>query len=245
LNARFQLWLFRLFGREITVPLSNCVHFCGYRYGRGEFNPYENYAIARVRGASEEQARGQFVDFLLFYRPRHFGEALGVELQRRYPLWFYPWSRSVINPANAWCKEPNDCPDILTHFSERGISSRGLAAEYGWLEGSLRSIREHGFQPGRFRSIVQARRFVRADGSAAYLLLDGNHRVSALSALGYTKVPLQYLPAATLYETALPVWRQVRRNLYSADDAARVFSVYFDGNRRSRTTGEPSRIVSA
>jgi hypothetical protein len=221
------------------------VHYCGYRYGHGEFNPYENYATARVQGSSENQARGQFADSLLYYRPRHFGEALGIELQRRYPLWFYPWSRqTLVNPTNGWCKEPDDCPDILTHFSERGISSRWLAAEYGWLEGSLCSIRQHGFQPDRFGSIIQARRFLRTDGSAAYLLLDGNHRVSALSALGYTTVPVRYVPVVTVREAALLRWYQVRRGLYSTDDAARVFSVYFDGNRRSRTTCEPATIVS-
>lgn len=243
MNPRFQFWLFRLAGREVRVPLSACVHFCGYRYGRGEFNPYENYVTARVQGASEAEARERFVQFLLHYRPRHFGEALGLDLRRRYPLWLYPWSRRSV--PDGWCAEPADCPDILTHFSERGISSRGLTAEYRWLEGSLRSIRENGYRPDRFRSIIRARRLVRVDGCAAYLLLDGNHRVSALSALGYKEASVRYLPVATVRGAAVSRWPQVRNGTYTELDAARVFAVYFDGNQCSRTTDVPSSIVPA
>ena len=243
MNSRLQFWLFRLLGREARVPLSACVHFCGYRYGRAEFNPYENYVTARVQGASEAEARERLVQFLLYYRPRHFGEALGLDLRRRYPLWYYPWSwRSV---PDGWRAEPDDCPDILTHFSERGISARGLAAECQWLEDSLRSIRANGYRPDRFRSTIRARRLVREDGCVAYLLLDGNHRVSALSALGYKEACVRYLPVATVRAAAAARWPQVRNGTYIETDAACVFAVYFDGNRCSRTTDAPSSIVPA
>jgi hypothetical protein len=243
MSGRMHQILLRCFGREERVPISASVHFCAFRYGCGDYNPYETYATALARGDPVGPARARFVEFLRHYRPAHFGEALGVQTQRMYPLWFYPWSRRA-GPVDAgWLDGPDDCPDILTHFSQRGVARRRIDQEFAWLERALASIREYGFQPQRFRSRIIARRLMRQDGCSAWLLLDGNHRVAALSALGHTHVTLKHLPGATVREARLARWQQVRRAAYEAADAKTIFQAYFNGNQRPRTTDLAAPIL--
>lgn len=242
MGGRWHTLAFRWLAREETVPIADCVHYCGFRYGRGEYNPYETYLHMTVGPEGPDRARDRFYEFLQHYRPADFGAALGLHLNRRYPLWLYPWSRRA--PARSgWQEDPDDFPDILTHFSPKGILRRRAEEELGWLNRALTSIRANGYQPAKFGSAIEARRFVRRDGRTAWLLHDGNHRVSALSALGVERVSVRYLPLATVREMDLPRWTQVKNGVYEADDAAKVFGVYFDGNLSPRTTDQSAPFL--
>ncbi len=232
---------FRWLAREETVATRQCVHFCGFRYSRGELNPYETYARALARNEPVAQARTAFVEFLQHYRPRHFGEALGLDLQRNYPLWLYPWTRRSVQPG--WYDVPGDCPDVLTYFSELGISRRRIGLEFGWMENAFASIRQHGYQPARFRSVIRARKFLAEDGTAAYLILDGNHRLAVLAALGVERITLRHLPSATVRRSDLPRWPRVRDGTYLPEDASKVFAVYFTGNQRGSTQTPAARLI--
>lgn len=247
MSERINTWLQRLWSHwgvaAETVALGQCVHYCGFRYGRGEYNPYETYLHDLVRTGNVAAARARFVDFLQHYRPRNFAEALGVELNRPGALWFYPWVRHA--PPPAWCENPADCPDILTHFSARGIPRPRIEEEFGWLERALDSIRTHGYEPRKFRSSILARKLIREDGATAYLLQDGNHRLAALSALGRRDATVCCPPWLAVRESELLHWPQVRRGVYSADDARRVFRVHFQGNHRPRTTPFAAEILEA
>lgn len=182
------------------------------------------------------------MEFLQHYRPRHLGEALGLELTRAYPLWLFPWSRRTV--SGCWCATPEGCPDVLTHFSEAGINGRLVSQEFRWLDGAFDSISKHGFCPERFNSIVLARRLECIDGESVYLVLDGNHRISTLVALDLPSVPIRYLPCATVCERDVHDWPNVRNGVYTEEDARRVFRAYFEGSRAERTTNTPALVVS-
>lgn len=241
-GAALQWWM-RRFAPEAMVPVNACVHFCGFRYGGGAYHPYESYLRAVASGGKKAAAEAELIDFVRHYRPRNMGEALGVGLRRAYPLWLFPWSRR--NPPPAWRRTVEECPDILTHFVEDGVARPRLEAEFAWLDRALASISEHGFQPEKFRSPILARQLVNEAGEAAWLLLDGNHRVAALAARGEQRVRVRYLPLATVRETAVLRWPQVRRGVYAPEDARAVFRAYFAGNRSPRTVKTPAPIVEA
>lgn len=242
MKRRLREWLEPWLVRTETVPVASCVHFCGFRYGRQEFNPYENYATALASGADVRVARERFVEFLRHYRPRNFGEALGLELERSHELWDFPWAPS--RPAGAgWREAPDDVPDILTHFSAQGILRTRIDEEFSWLEQSLASIREHGYQPQRYDGDIEAWKLVATGGEARYLILDGNHRLSALAALGRHQVAVRFRWRMTVSEDRLPRWTRVAAGGYSAADARRVFRGYFTGNPRPRTTETPAPII--
>jgi hypothetical protein len=225
----------------LDVAIEDCVHFCGFRYGRGEYNAYETYLIELSRGSSVTSARRRFVDFLRHYRPRHLGEALGLALSREYPLWGYPWR--VGDPPPAWRKDPDECPDILTHFSPTGILSYRIDEEFVWLERALVRLRREGYRPSTQGRAVGTE--LRAKGGSTYLLTDGNHRVSALAALGMQRVLLaRALRTPVVCEDQVERWPGVRRGRYTVDDALRVFAAYRSGNHSYRTTEQPAPLLA-
>ena len=224
------------------AAIADCVHYCGFRYGRREYNPYETYLVELVSGIGVAKARRRLIEFLRHYRPRHFAEALGCELSREYPLWSYPWRRKPPQPA--WRERPDECPDILTHFSEQGIPSHRIDEEFMWLERALSRLKQDGYQP-ETQGYVVGIDLQGMDGRSAFLLRDGNHRVAALSALGNVQVRLRRswrVPAVR--EAEVERWPQVRAQVYTADDAQRVFQAYLRGNHRFVTSVDPAPLLA-
>lgn len=231
----------RVLARRVTVPIRACVHYGAFRYGCEEPHPYETYARRLVRDRDRAGARAWFVDFLQHYRPRNLGEALGVKLSTPHGLWHYPWEKRL--PAdNGWFDDPLGFPDIVTQYCAEGILWFRIEQEFFWLERSIYSIRRFDYRPEPANPI-SARQLVRADGATAYLVLDGNHRLSALVALGYTTVELSYFPHAAVREQDLADWPQVRNGTFTAEDAQAILGAYFTGNQNVRTTGTPAPLL--
>lgn len=232
-----------------TVPISECVHYCGFQYGRNQFNPYENYVISVARGEIQLIARSRFEDFLQHYRPKSLGESLGISLSRFYPLWAFPWDASDGSPRlsgidRGWMDSPADVPDIITHFSALGILRDRIEEEYGWLENAYYSIRDCGYQPGRFAGHIQVRKLVSSEHKCRYLVLDGNHRLSALVATGHTEVVVRYNTRQTVHGDERSRWPQVVDETFSLEDSEKIFDAYFAGNLRARTTVDAAPILS-
>lgn len=242
MNKLLQLKL-TLFGRRVRVPISRCVHFGAFRYGRGEEHPYETFArlLNEPQGAS--LAREWLVDFFRKYRPRDMGAALGVALRKPRRLWDFPW---VLKPMDidAWMADPLDLPDIVTHYSEAGVPWYRIEQEFYWLDGAYRSIASRGFRP-ELGGMIAALRMVRSNGEEAFLILDGNHRLSALSALGHTHVTLTHLQRSTVREDRIGKWPRVASGDYDEEDARAVFSAYFDGNAKWRVSDSPVSFIGA
>jgi hypothetical protein len=239
MNDRLKGVIFRWLGKAKVVPIAECVHFCAFRYGCGYVNPYEEYAKALVRREPLTSARQRFVAFLQHYRPRDFGSALGVRLSRNYALWQFPWERGARPEgvsASAWLSDPDDVPDIITHFSERGISRYRIDEEFLWAEKLFHSIEQRGFKTRAFERPVEVQEFAAVSGDRRYLILDGNHRVSALSARGEKEVKVYRTRLAPVCEAELADWPAVKGGSYSQDDARRLFQAYFIGNQCTRTT---------
>ena len=254
--ALINLWsLLRGIKRDhFQIPIDGCVHYCGFRYGHNEYNPLETYLCDVYNRVPITQARRKFIHFLLHYRPRHIGEALGLEnLSRNYPMWIYPWDvKDPRNTSRAWCHSPISCPDIITHFCESGILSLRIDEEFLLAERVLHSISENGYNPESRHVLkpqsmsytpVQTFELRRSDGRSAYLLLDGNHRVSALSALGRKFVMVEQASTNIAFEKECNDWYGVRKGFYTREDALRIFNAYFKGNTNYQSTSFPATII--
>jgi hypothetical protein len=231
---------------KLEIPINTCVHYAGFRYGCREFNPLEKSACDQHRGVPFLEVRRRFVDFLRYYRPNHLGEALGINLDTHYPLWAYPWrflSKEDRSPTFGWHKKPEEIEDIITHYSEYGIISYLIDQEFFWQERALSLIARNSYQPEKY-SYVKTLELRRVDQSFAHILIDGNHRVSALSALGYKSVVVLRDKSMIIMESDLEKWPEVKSGRMSLEDARAIFEVYFHGNHSWRTTKKPASIIA-
>jgi hypothetical protein len=132
----------------ISIPVKQCRHYCGFKYGSNSFNPYENYIIGLHKKKSVDKLRKDFEDFLMFYRPQNFGEVFNIEFSKDIPLWLYPWQGGCdFNPSNGWLEDINKVPDIITHFCKQGIKKSRIDEEYFWLEQAYYLMFKIGYQP--------------------------------------------------------------------------------------------------
>jgi len=175
------------------------------------------------------------------------GQAIGLKaLSRRYPLWVFPWNRFCSESFTlglGWSASPDEVPDILTHFCEKGILFKRVEEEFFWLERALASIRDNGYRPIEHLSYVTVLRLCRRDGTNAYLVLDGNHRLSAMSALGIGTVEVLQRSDQVTFESECEQWYGVKKSFFSIQDALAIFHAYFQGNWNFRTTKEPAPII--
>ncbi len=246
IQKRFRHLLTQGIGRQnaniVTVPINQCRHYCAFKYGSGSFNPYENYVVGLHKGTPLDKLRRRFEDFLMYYRPRNFGEVFGIELSRHVPLWVYPWQNDQsLDPNNGWLADLDEVPDIITHFCEQGIKRSRIEEEYYWLERAYTTISAHGYQP-HDASFAEA--FALKTGNErVYILTDGNHRVSALAALGHGEVMIKVTQTILWNGENHRQWPQVCLGTYSEQDASRLFKVYFVGVNGFRRANQPAKIL--
>lgn len=235
----------------IEVDINQCVHYCGFRYGCGEYHPYETYIVRLHHKEPLEKIRDEFLQFLKFYRPRDFGQLLGVDLSRQYPLWLYPWRSRLkywyakyrhTSAMSVWYASPDKIPDIITHFSSTGVPRRMIEKEYGWLHGAYESISVEGYKPEKY-GYPHAQLLHGYDGEIACLMLDGNHRVSALSALGYESLVVKYHKSKSIHIQHIDDWTGVKTGFYTKNDALKIFNAYFVGNADYFKSSNPAPIV--
>jgi hypothetical protein len=226
----------------VTVPIDRCRHYNGYKYGSSAFNPYENYIVGLHQKTDREALRQRFEDFLRYFRPRHFGELLQVPLANQVPMWVYPWdAQAVLRPNGGWFDAVEDLPDIITHFCEAGIQRSKIEGEYFWLERAYETIATMGYQPRRFSYITV--RELRREGESVFVVTDGNHRLSALTAFGHKDVVVARDDRETIDASGYATWPQVVSRLYSPAEAQVVFGAYFTGIDSFQRATTPARIL--
>jgi hypothetical protein len=218
-----------VFTRVRRIPIRDCVHYCGFQYGREAFNPYENYILGLARGEPVEQLRARFSDFILHYRPRDLAEALGTDTHCSIPLWLLPWkSWRKLQRINGWRQSPGQVVDILTEFSDRGVPHSLLQHEYAWLERAWKAIREQGYLPKQHSYINVFE--LQGIGESRFLVLDGNHRLSALAALGHNEVTAKQHRLSIARRDNARYWPLVLSRHIQHADALSIFDAYFTGN---------------
>lgn len=230
----------------IVVFINECVHYCGFRYGHDEYNPYETYINRLHYGVNNDLINYEFVEFLRYYRPYTLGEALGITLSKPYPLWTFPWNKFNITDFNllkGWYNDLEGPPDILTHYCTKGIPYSRINQEIVWLERAYKSIKAFGYSPKKFRNFITVKRLRNLNGKNSYLVLDGNHRLSALSALGHKHIICKCSQSDDVYEGDINNWFGIKNSLFSIEDAKCIFHAYFNGNNNYRTTDTPAKLI--
>lgn len=226
------------------VAIADCVHFCGFRYGRNDFNPYENYIMGLAAGEPVTQLRDRFVDFILHYRPSHMGEALGIETSKSIPLWWLPWKSwlKLLRPG-AWQESTAGVLDILTYFTPKGVEWHRIEEEFFWLERAFSVISNFGYQPECFGYIDVFE--LRGENVSRFMVVDGNHRLSALHALGQQRVKVRQRLFHRANRKHARLWPLVLSGHVPYRDALAIFDGYIAGNSLPHRAEVPATLLQS
>jgi hypothetical protein len=167
------------------------------------------------------------------------GDALDIDVDPWAP-WDFPWepsSPSSLTPI----EDPSENPDVVCHFCEAGVLASHVNREFAWLESAFASVSAHGYQPrsgGHIRCLVLV-----GDDRSSFIVLDGNHRISALHALGVDRVEVKVSRRATVRRDQVDRWPGVLNGSHSIADSLRVFDRYFDEVNRPWRCLNPARLI--
>ena len=203
------------------IDINLCYHYLGYRYGGYKNNLYEDFIVGLYQGKDIAQVKLQFINRIFGTRTFEFGEALKVNLRQKYPKWSFPWF-----PTNHASYSEHSNPDIVCHTSNAGILASHINREIKWLIAALENMKK-GYQPEEYGYITLLE--LRKKTMTHYIVLDGNHRISALHALGHTKVAVKILPKKVNYSYRY-FWKGVISRKFDLHDAEKIFNRYFYKN---------------
>ena len=205
-----------------AAAVERCYHFRGYRYGGFGNNPYEDYIVGLASGRDIQDLRHAFAQAMLRTAPRTMSEALGIDIDD-IPPWQFPWDPA---PRAAWqpIVDPALNPDIVCHACEAGVLASHINREFAWLEASFRSIKTDGYRPQAL-GYIRCLCFIAGEESS-YLVLDGNHRIAALHAIGVRNVSVKLAPRP-VRRAEVERWPRVKDRTYDKTSALRVFDRYF------------------
>lgn len=205
-----------------SIPIKDCRHFRGHRYGLFSNHIYEDYVYGLSKNTPIETLRLQFIKRLLGMRSDDFGKTLGIALINKYSNWDYPWNMYKTKLDFL----PSNNPDIVCHTSlSHKILMSHINREFKWLEKVYDSIKNQGYLPEKYEYITVLK--LASHQKNSFIVLDGNHRLSALSVLGETHVKMKVLSKMFLKEALSFLWFGLLFRNYTLADSKAVFSRYF------------------
>lgn len=110
------------------------------------------------------------------------------------------------------------------------------AKEFERLTGIYNSIRKYGYRSAAKSSEALNGYFLKEGEELRFVLLHGNHRVSALKALGYSKIKVVIRKGhpAVVNRKELRKWTYEKGGIYSQDLAEKLFDSLFYGSGREK-----------
>jgi len=139
------------------------------------------------------------------------------------PLFVYPWGTFRIGAK--WDKE------VLTSRFCGPSSFELIESEFDAIVALYEKIRIEGYQPWKHGNGFIGGVFLHAeDGQRRFIVLQGNHRMAVLAALGMEKVAVRTYPGylAHVKESDIKNWVHVVNGRCDVDVARSIFRMYFD-----------------
>ncbi len=178
-------------------------------------------------------------DVLFFHEPQR----ASAENRFRFYLGAYPWG-GLTEAASLVGGEPFGWYyDRLESRSTRDLWGYGktlwyqpndrytLECEWALTTKQFRGL-QHGYHPWLHLAMPTVTMLVRADGQRRAIMVDGHHRLSVLSYLGYNRVTVEVVHRVA--EADVDQWYYVKRGDCSRQHALEIFNAFFRLNGRER-----------
>jgi len=154
--------------------------------------------------------------------PLNTEHAMGFDVSEcNLPVFQYPWGGFRLNYLG-------DKSQVSSRFC--GPTADNLIqSEYKSTVSLYESIRSSGYKMLSKRSLIGGTFLINRFGERRFVVLQGNHRMSVLSSLGYKNVFVYTMTGYHdyIYESSVDQWRMVREGKCSRSQALRLFSSFF------------------
>lgn len=236
-------------GRVFDAEIKNCVHPQGFSYGVDGWHFLTAGLTEYVRTGSKEQAVAALQEMVKAIPLNNALEALNANLQGPSLL---RW-RSAAGSRNLvpWSiADPNEVSRRAARVRhEEGLIRPGTSVlesihDHEWkaknhierLVAVYESIRDKGYHPEGAESEVYA---LGSRNTYRFCVFGGQHRLAALSVLGYRYVRARLKVPVIIRESEMPHWPLVRCGLWSHEDARQYFRhlIQFDSAAWARDRG--------
>jgi hypothetical protein len=234
-------------------PIDLCIFKYGFRFGSQGWHHYSATLEEYVSGEAHRYEESILKQYYEQWQPTNAVEALianlgpvSDELQSQPAFAFLlPWTSGAIDERIASKRAIEEAEDraaarkygiegamkVVRGFNNHGpVHPLKGEIEYRRLIEIYMSLQESGYDRlfGDIGVIV-----IRRDDEMRYLVRYGNHRLAAMNALGEVNIPatfgqLDMLDSADAYH-----WPQVRRGVWSRENAVRYIDHLFDFDSRS------------
>lgn len=235
-----------------TAPLEHCrwTGATGFPYGKESSHPYVRSLLEYREHGNEVYENSYLARYYAAFQPPSLAEFQGLEagghaaLSSLPPMNIYPWtpvSTEGIKSLLEGERENVVLPSSFRVPRSCGPKSRDFVRERLERLFTLHdAIQEEGFRNMPNPRLPYFDQFPTGDlmvrgGEARIILANGQHRASALSALGLEGVTLligvkHSRGPFRIDRSAVLDWPLVRSGLYRVDEALKIFDAIFDAN---------------
>jgi len=197
-----------IFGRSFS---SDCAHPLVKTIKEYEINPSVDY-----RDTTLYRYHSKF-------KPKNTNAALGIKEELdNLPLFQYPWGAFRLNYKG-------DKNQFISRFC--GPSADEMVAdEFHSTIALYMDIKNNGYKLIRKKSIIGGTFLVKENGEKKFVVLQGNHRMSILSALGYKNILVNTMAGYQEYirEESLKNWVNVDEGCCSSIISREIFHAFFN-----------------
>ena len=161
------------------------------------------------------------------FQPYGICDCLPPQSVKFTPPWgLYPWGSfkyGTTEPATNREKTRFCGPSSLSLITD----------EFNRMKALYDGLKKEGYRPWSFGSNhISGIMLEAADKKRRMLIIRGNHRLAALSVLGYESLPIRLFEGGRRYlkEEDVKEWHFVKTGQCSIEDALRIFKLYFTEN---------------
>jgi hypothetical protein len=225
--------------QHLSISISSVTSRVGFSYAKDGWHPFvqtlEEYAYnSKLRYEDSTLAR-----LYSLYRPSNVQEVLLDHIQRPVkPLCDWPPYNELI--SRLWALSPHSLGYYLNLLKNKPQTDGWIffgphTQEYGEREfhrliSVYNSIKQNGYQPELTDLDPVNGYFLKKENNYRFVLLQGNHRVSALKALGYSEVKVlirQGHPAVVDY-AKLHRWTEENGGIYPSQLIEKLFDALYN-----------------
>ncbi len=227
------------------IEIDSCISHNGLSFSSQGWHPYVESLKEYANGKTSKYKDSVLKHFYFVFQPLSAFEpcipsGLLTSNYLNMPNYTYIFPWEVVNP-DAKSKSIKRCQEIENRVFgnkklriDSGCSHHGPvdekkgALEYERLVNIYNSISNNGYMrnPGEDGDIMGT--ILYHDGEYRFIVEIGFHRISALSVLGYKKIPVRLITPIVVKEKHIDYWFQVKTGFWSKKSALSYFHALFN-----------------